>query len=54
MIEKITFREAILKSMEEALDTNINSIILGQGVTDPTRILEQLKTLLRNTERKEL
>ena len=54
MIEKITFREAILKSMEEALDTNINSIILGQGVTDPTRIFGTTKNLVEKYGKKRI
>ena len=34
----ITYREALRQSMHLALEENPQAIIIGQGVTDPTRI----------------
>jgi len=42
----ITYREAIYKSMKDALRNNDSTIIMGQGVSDPTRVFGTVDGLL--------
>jgi len=46
MKETISYREALYRSMFSSLENSSNAIILGQGVTDPTRIFGTTKGLV--------
>jgi len=53
-INNISYREAIHKSMDSALEDNEHVILIGQGVNDPTRIFGTTSNLLEKYGSKRL